>query len=101
MFAADSFPSPSCTFLSRLYAVLLQCTVLRYPIVMYLSQYPPPDSGNSFCRVVKIRDSGPKSGFKTACTGLTGCLNASRDEKLLASGINLVYTKIADGTLPF
>ncbi|GBL96721.1 hypothetical protein AVEN_111857-1 [Araneus ventricosus] len=27
---------------------------------MYISQYPPPDKDNSFCLVVKIRDSGPK-----------------------------------------
>ncbi|GBO20018.1 hypothetical protein AVEN_14435-1 [Araneus ventricosus] len=27
---------------------------------MYISQYPPPDGGNSFCLVVKIRNSGPK-----------------------------------------
>ncbi|GBM77856.1 hypothetical protein AVEN_24608-1 [Araneus ventricosus] len=33
-----------------------QRTVLRHLI----SQYLPPDGGNSFCLVVKIRDSGPK-----------------------------------------
>ncbi|GBN95736.1 hypothetical protein AVEN_47647-1 [Araneus ventricosus] len=28
--------------------------------VMYMSQYQPPDKGNSFCLVVKMLDSGPK-----------------------------------------
>ncbi|GBM46599.1 hypothetical protein AVEN_95597-1 [Araneus ventricosus] len=34
--------------------------MLRHPFLMYISQYPPPDRGNSFCQVVKIRESGPK-----------------------------------------
>ncbi|GBN55327.1 hypothetical protein AVEN_28813-1 [Araneus ventricosus] len=34
--------------------------VLRHPILMFVSQYPPADRGNSFCLVVKIRDSGHK-----------------------------------------
>ncbi|GBM72076.1 hypothetical protein AVEN_266496-1 [Araneus ventricosus] len=42
-------------------------TVLRHPILMYISLYPPPDRGNSFCLVVKMLDSGTKSiiRFKT------------------------------------
>ncbi|GBN41816.1 hypothetical protein AVEN_45711-1 [Araneus ventricosus] len=35
---------------------------------MYISQYLPPGYANSFCLVVKIRDSGPKClRFKSTC----------------------------------
>ncbi|GBN76751.1 hypothetical protein AVEN_75715-1 [Araneus ventricosus] len=50
----------------RYYTLPDECTVLRHPIPMYVSQYPPPDRGNSFCLVIKIRDSVPKGPrFKT------------------------------------
>ncbi|GBO41167.1 hypothetical protein AVEN_161357-1 [Araneus ventricosus] len=34
--------------------------VVHHLTVMFISQYPPPDIGNSFCLVVKMLDSGPK-----------------------------------------
>ncbi|GBN79278.1 hypothetical protein AVEN_223687-1 [Araneus ventricosus] len=35
-------------------------TVLRPLTLVYISQYPPPDIGNSFCLVVRIFGSEPK-----------------------------------------
>ncbi|GBO32217.1 hypothetical protein AVEN_163752-1 [Araneus ventricosus] len=35
-------------------------TVLRHLTLMYISQYLPPDIGNSFCLVVRMFGSGPK-----------------------------------------
>ncbi|GBN52474.1 hypothetical protein AVEN_28062-1 [Araneus ventricosus] len=35
-------------------------TMLRHLTLMYISQYPPPDMGNSFCLVVRIFGSEPK-----------------------------------------
>ncbi|GBM58558.1 hypothetical protein AVEN_255337-1 [Araneus ventricosus] len=35
-------------------------TVLRHLTLMYISQYPPSDIGNSFCLVVRIFGSEPK-----------------------------------------
>ncbi|GBM66660.1 hypothetical protein AVEN_258320-1 [Araneus ventricosus] len=40
--------------------VMLWRTVLRHLTLMYISQYPPPDIGNSFCLVVRIFGSEPK-----------------------------------------
>ncbi|GBM83787.1 hypothetical protein AVEN_39412-1, partial [Araneus ventricosus] len=37
------------------------CTVLHHLTVMFISPYPSPDIRNSFCLVVKIRDSEPKN----------------------------------------
>ncbi|GBO23034.1 hypothetical protein AVEN_265863-1 [Araneus ventricosus] len=43
---------------------------------MYISQYPPTGTGNSFCLVVKMLDSGPKGPrFKS-----THCHNGDPEE---------------------
>ncbi|GBN29460.1 hypothetical protein AVEN_109440-1 [Araneus ventricosus] len=41
-------------------SVTLWRTVLHHLTVTYISQYPPPDIGNSFCLVVRIFGSEPK-----------------------------------------
>ncbi|GBM24660.1 hypothetical protein AVEN_272890-1 [Araneus ventricosus] len=41
--------------------------MLLNPILMYISQYPPPNRGNSFCLVDKKLDSGPKGPRFKSC----------------------------------
>ncbi|GBO24156.1 hypothetical protein AVEN_199866-1 [Araneus ventricosus] len=44
------------------------CAVLHHLTLMFINPYPPPGIGNSFCLVVKIRDSEPKgSRFESSC----------------------------------
>ncbi|GBM80188.1 hypothetical protein AVEN_141655-1 [Araneus ventricosus] len=46
--------------ISNKLGVLMWRTVLRHLTLMYISQYPPPDIGNSFCVVVKMFCFEPK-----------------------------------------
>ncbi|GBN13191.1 hypothetical protein AVEN_30225-1 [Araneus ventricosus] len=65
---------------------------------MYISQYPPPDIGNSFCLVVRMFGSGPKgpqfyTASRSSSIQLSSLLILAKDTISLTAGFTCTVLK--------